>query len=258
MGKGDESTWSRSIKAISAALHAAADLILPRHCAVCGRPLLVHEKHLCIFCLSDIPFTYTWNMPHNPMSDRFNEHICIPEAEAGEKEPYCHAAALFFFNSEAEYRHIPYRIKYHGDVALARFFGQMLGRRLAASETFRDVDMLIPVPLHWRRKWERGYNQAEAIARGIADANGAAIRTDILKRAKRTTTQTRLSVEEKKLNVSGAFTAVRDIPGNVSHILIVDDVFTTGATLHSCYAALHAACREKKISVATLALVSNI
>lgn len=249
---------SGSIKAVSAGLGAVADLILPRHCAVCGRRLLAHEKHLCIFCLSDIPFTYTWDMPHNPMSDRFNAHICIPDAAEGEKEPYCHAAALFFFNSEAEYRHIPYRIKYHGDTALGRFFGQMLGRRLAVSDTFRDVDMIIPVPLHWKRKWERGYNQAEIIARGMADAIGAAVRTDILKRVKKTTTQTRLGIEEKKLNVTGAFRVISDIPGNVSHILIVDDVFTTGATLHSCYAALHTVCRKKKISVATLALVSNI
>lgn len=258
MGNGEADILTRSIKAVSAALGALADLILPRHCAVCGRRLLAHEKHLCIFCLSDIPFTYTWDMPHNPMSDRFNEHICIPDSADGGKEPYCHAAALFFFNSEAEYRHIPYRIKYHGDRALGRFFGQMLGRRLAVSGTFSDVDMIIPVPLHWKRKWERGYNQAETIARGIADANGAAVRTDILKRVKRTTTQTRLSVADKKLNVRGAFKAIRDIPDNVSHILIVDDVFTTGATLHSCYTALHAVCRNKKISVATLALVSNI
>ena len=134
----------------------------------------------------------------------------------------------------------------------------MLGRKMAGAEHFKDVDVVIPVPLHWTRKWSRGYNQAECIAKTLAAELGAEMRTDILFRRRRTATQTRLSVEQKGKNVHGAFEAIGQVPAPI-HVLLVDDVFTTGSTLHACFVALREVFPASKvrISVVTLGFVGR-
>ena len=247
-------------------LRAAGEILLPRQCITCGQRLLLEEKHLCLECLADLPQTYFWTMSHNPMADRFNENIqkdIETDEDDGLHERYAYAAALFFYHSEAQYRLIPYQIKYHGNIRAGRYFGRMLGNRLASSELFEDVDMVVPVPLHWTRKWKRGYNQAEVIAGAVAEALGAPMRRDLLRRRKRTTTQTRMEVEDKRKNVAEAFVStpsLADIAAQdgIRHMLLIDDVFTTGATLHACFVALRTVLPASvRTSVATLGFVGG-
>ena len=127
-------------------MRAVADLILPRVCVVCGRKLLLEERHICLYCLSDMPFTYFWNLRCNNMADSLNG--LLESKGQSEHERYAYAAALFYYHSEADYRHIPYQIKYHGNIDAGRFFGKMLGKRLSDSKLFSDADAIIPVPLH--------------------------------------------------------------------------------------------------------------
>ena len=243
-------------------LKAALDLLVPRRCIVCGRKLYVREDYLCLYCLADMPLTRFWTMIHNPMADRFNAVIQHGLEKAWEDdipaawENYACAAALFFYNSEAGYRHIPYQIKYHGNISAGRYFGRMLGEKLLKAQWTSDIDVVIPVPLHWRRKWSRGYNQAEIIASQVASVLGVPMRTDLLKRHRHTSTQTRLDLAGKVRNVNGAFSA--SFTEGIGHILLVDDVFTTGATLHACFAALRSVFPPGvRISVATLGFVGG-
>ena len=240
-------------------LRAAADVILPRMCLVCGKRLLSDESMMCIGCLSDMPYTRFWNMSHNPMSDKFND--LLQRHPDTEERGYAYASALFFYHSEADYRRIPYQIKYHGNTEAGRYFGRILGNHLVASPLFVDVDMVIPVPLHWSRLWKRGYNQAACIAAGVADVMNVPLRQDILKRLRRTMTQTKLDIEKKMENVSGAFQIAKKfhVPEDCRHILIVDDVFTTGSTLYACFAALRTVFPPSvRISVATLGFVGHL
>ena len=236
-------------------VRAMMDMLLPRTCIVCGRKLNIHEKHLCLHCASDLPLTRFGLMSHNPMADKFNEAIQKGLENSWRQEAYAFASALFFYKDESGYRHIPHQIKYQGNISAGRYFGRMLGRELLSAEWISDVDMIIPVPLHWKRRWSRGYNQAEIIAEGVASELGVAMCAEILKRVRRTRTQTKLEVTEKAANVAGAFKVVAEAP-NLKHILLVDDVFTTGSTLHSCFLALREVYPHPvRISVATLGFV---
>ena len=239
-------------------IKALLDLFFPRKCIVCGKKLNVSEEHLCLYCFSDLPLTRFWTLSHNPMSDAFNAVLQKEIRDGGPREHYAYAAALFFYDPEADYRRIPYQIKYHGNTSAGKYFGSMLGKKLSEAEWLSDVDMVIPVPLHWKRRWSRGYNQAEIIAEALAGEMGVPIRTDVLKRVRYTQTQTKLEVEAKSQNVSGAFRAVV-LPQNVRHILIVDDVFTTGSTVGECFQALRAVLPSSvRISVATLGFVGEV
>lgn len=238
-------------------MRSVADVFMPRVCAVCGRRLNVNESFLCLHCLADMPLTCFWGRTRNPMADRFNGLISDSGDDRGER--YAYACPLFFFEAESPYRNILYEIKYKGHIALGTYMGRMLGANMASADAFRDIDAVIPVPLHWMRRWKRGYNQAETIASGIASELGVALRTDILRRTRRTRTQTRLDIAAKAENVRNAFKARTPAdPEQLKHILLVDDMFTTGATAYECFKALRRIFPPSvRISVATLGFVSG-
>ena len=208
---------------------------------------------------------------------------CSPLAS----QPYSYAAALFFYRGDSPYSRITQALKYGRNFEAGRHFARMLGRELAGSPLFADVNAVIPVPLHWLRRWRRGYNQAEVIARGVAEELEAPVLTGVLRRERRTRTQTRLDAAGRYGNVRSAFvadgrslaswlaaivsapesrTSAPVSPDRPCHLLLVDDVFTTGATLLACERALRAGLTSAfgpeiatriRISVATLAYVGR-
>ena len=264
-------------------LKLVADLLLPRVCAVCGRKLNAEERNLCLYCLAELPQTFFWERRHNQMADKFNNLIergMNGDLEGGVKgglegglaeavnsgfgggrlERYSYAVALFFYDGTGHYRKITQQLKYHANLSLGRDFGRMLAHKIGEPRHFEDVDVIIPVPLHWTRRWRRGYNQAEVIARGMAEVLGVDVRTDILRRSRRTRTQTKIDPAKKAENVRGAFAvncaALEEC--EYCHIVLVDDVFTTGSTVGECFRALRTVFPPSvRISIATLAFVGG-
>ncbi len=163
------------------------------------------------------------------------------------------ATSYFFYTKGSDYRHILFKLKYHGYRELGEVMGRYMAKELLASGFFQEIDLIIPVPLHSKRKRSRGYNQSEWIASGLSHATGIPMDLDSLKRVVASNTQTRKSVFERWENVKDVFQVA--CPDNMQgkHILLVDDVLTTGATLLSC-ATILVDSSNVKISVITLAV----
>ena len=234
-------------------LREALDLLMPRECLVCGRKLGAQEQHLCVWCAADLPLTLHWERVHNPMADAFNA-LLERQRPDGEAMDYAYAAALLFYHRENPYKRIPQALKYGRNLPAGRFFARKLGAFLSAAPHFADVDCVVPVPLHGWRRWRRGYNQAEVIAAELARALGARLEPRALQRIRRTRSQTRFDAQARLRNVQGVFRLRQ--PLQARHILLVDDTFTTGATLSACWWVLRRALGPSvRISVATLSVV---
>ena len=230
-------------------------LVFGHCCVACGRDMEPGERFLCPSCLDDFPMTHFWQWDGNPAEKRMWKLAGVE-----------HACSLFFYRPESPFRKLIIAIKYYGNTSLAEFLGCILGKQMALSGRYDDVCAVIPVPLHWIRLRKRGYNQAECIARGIAAALSDSMQRSVpvlpaaLKRRRYTKTQTRLKDAEKAKNVQGAFELPRriELPAEAAsprdglfHVLLVDDVLTTGATLAACVGPLFTQ-RNLAVSVATL------
>ena len=234
------------------ALRPFIDLLFPRECPVCGKALCADERHICEPCREDLPLTRFWAWAENPAEERLWHRIGIVAA-----------ASLYFYRYEGGYASLVRGIKYSGRTDLGLSLGRMLGEYMRESGRFDGVQAVVSVPLHPFRRWKRGYNQAEIIARGIAQGlwpdedSSARVEAHLLRRRRYTRTQTRLSGEQKGRNVRNAFSlnaeaASRLVAQGVGHLLLVDDVLTSGATLE---AAAKPLMENFLVSVATLGFV---
>lgn len=232
------------------------DLVMPRVCVVCGRELCREERTICRSCLSDVPYTYHWLLPRNPMADRLNS--LIEERTPLGYEPYSYACALFHYKPDSAYSNITKSLKYRRNLEAGRYFASALAGMISVAPHFADADLVIPVPLHWSRRWSRGYNQAEIIAEGLSCDLGIRMEKDLLVRTRRTRSQAGINSGEKERNVLGAFKVKPRVLAGIRedsprHILIVDDVFTTGFTACECHRVLRSVFGPSvRISVVTL------
>ncbi|MBQ8466368.1 MAG: ComF family protein [Prevotella sp.] len=219
------------------------DFVSPRLCVICGRRLLPSQPLLCSHCMLHLPVTNYYLSPlDNPMARLFWGLFPIERA-----------SALFFYEPKASTRELIYDLKYRGYPMIGEEMGALIARHYQPAGFFEGVDAIIPVPLTRRRRWQRGYNQSEMLARGIREVTGLPILTDVLKRTSFKGSQTKKNQWERRENVDGVFRLVRpdDIRGK--HILLIDDIITTGATIVACADELCKA-GDVKISVLSLGL----
>lgn len=219
------------------------DLFFPRTCRCCGSTLLSSENQVCINCLLHLSLTNFVDLVNNPVEKIFWGR-CKIEA----------ATALFYFRKKGNIQKILHEIKYKSNIKLAHQMGNLLGIDLKKSNRFADVDIIIPVPLHPKKMRKRGYNQSEEIAKGMVEYFPKVINTSCLVRKVDNKTQTRKGRIERWNNVADIFSVVDTESLKGKHILLVDDVLTTGSTLEACASKL-IALEGVRVSVATLSSV---
>lgn len=218
------------------------DAVAPRRCACCGQKLSITEDIVCLACLLHIPRTNYWA---NPLDNRLARLFWG-------RFPVERAAAYFFYHPHSSTSHIILQLKYQSKPWVGTFLGRYMGMEMKQGGFFEGVDALIPMPLSRKRKWQRGYNQSERIAQGISEVTGIPVETKALKRTKFKQSQTRLTPYERQENVEGLFVLAdkRRIEGK--HVMLVDDVITTGSTVCSAALALSKA-RGVTISIVSAA-----
>lgn len=253
MGK---SFWEIS-ESILKTLLKPLDYILPKRCMCCDRILGEDEQQMCIWCKEDIPYTYFWNQARNPMSETIN--LLVSDSECLNETEYIYGVSLFFYRPESPYSNITRQLKYDSNIGAGRYFAGILADKIRMSKFLEDVDLLVPVPLHWLRLYRRGFNQAQVIARQISKILHIPLDDAIITRSRYTRTQTKLDVNQKALNVRNAFKIKKTRDPAPRHILIIDDVFTTGSTLMEVFKTLRTVFPPEvtRISIATLGYVDR-
>ena len=218
-------------------------LVFPNICLVCEKELPKSETHTCSFCRSELTVTnfHLFSEPTD-MDKLFWGRISIHKT-------YTH---LFFEKSKAS-QHILFNLKYKHNSDIGIVFGKEVGARLKTITAFDSVDAYIPIPLHPKKKFIRGYNQSEALAKGICEELKAKLDVNAIIRTKHSETQTKKSRFQRWDNVNKIF-KVNDSIMNYKHIVLVDDVITTGSTVEAVAHALLKKNPKLLISVVTLAI----
>ena len=234
------------MNAIFERLRELFQLFFPETCEVCGNSLRYGEHILCTDCLLDVPKIHLHNLEHNPVENIFAGQV-----------PFVRATSFFNYQKHTEYAHLVHKLKYRNRDDIGILLGELFGVELQKSGFLSDIDAIVPIPLHHKRERKRGYNQSRILAEGISNVTNTAILDNAVIRAVHTQTQTRKSKEERAKNVEGIF-EIRDaslLEGK--HILILDDVITTGATCISCAETILRQSNVKAVSFASIALAQR-
>ena len=225
-----------------------ASLFMPRTCLACGRVLLENEGCICLACRYNMPLTNFSKRRENPVKLLFENTLSVEMA-----------TSMFWFVGGTEWQRIIHNFKYYGRWYFAQKMGEWLGEELLSSGNFDDIDLIIPIPLHYRRRLRRGYNQSEQLALGIGRKMGVKCDFRSVCRHLYNDSQTSKHRFERWENVEDIFEVRNAKKLRGRHILLVDDVLTTGATMISCASTIFKACDgDVRISIATLSVSRQI
>ncbi len=220
-------------------------LLFPHVCAGCGSDLLNEESGLCIRCLADLPETNFGAHINNPVEKIFWGRLPLASATAG-----------YYFKKESLLQKLIHQFKYKGNKELGLQLGRLLGKYLSQSDRF-NADALVPLPLFPVKERKRGYNQATVLCEGMAEIMKIPVLKNVITRPQHTETQTKKGRVERWKNMEGKFVLQDDRVINNKHLLLVDDVITTGATIEACGVELLKG-ENVRLSVATLCIASNL
>ncbi len=219
-------------------------LLFPNVCVLCRKLLLSSEEGCCNSCMTDFdPFNNSLE------AEQVLRHVI--SSSFGETFQFERGWCRYQFHKKSPLQKALYAMKYEGLFTLGTMFGRHLGEWMLSCGDIGDIECIVPVPLHHLKKIERSYNQSEKIAEGIGKTLHKPVMPELLVRKRYTVSQTGLSAEERKKNPEGAFYGAKGVA--VRHVLLVDDIVTTGATLAAAASALLQAGVEK-VSFAALAL----
>jgi len=228
---------STTTATIAAPFRAVLDWVYPIGCIICGREC-PSAMPLCATCRRRLPYFA------NPLCPVCGEFATPDRAHDDCRNNAFGGLTRLWFSGlfDDGYRPLIHALKYERQLSLGAFFGRRLGRRIKDNfATGESPPLIVPVPLHPKRRKERGYNQSAVIAEGLARVTGIPVAEDLLIRVRKTKDQTRLSSRERVANVRGAFAIQNDQGVSGRYILLVDDVMTTGATLNECARVIHPA-----------------
>lgn len=216
-------------------------LLYPHICTGCGSDLLDEDNLLCLKCIHNLPNTNFANLANNPVEKYFWGRI-----------PLQAASSQFYFSKEFLIQHLIHQLKYKGDTKIGFYLGELMGKTLLKSDRFKAIDALIPLPLYADKEHKRGYNQAAVVCDGMSSVMNVQVYNKYVIRQHATETQTRKHRTERWENVKDSFKVAKPNELAGKHLLLVDDVVTTGATLEACGAVM-LEIPNVKLSVATLA-----
>ncbi|HKP32647.1 MAG TPA: phosphoribosyltransferase family protein [Chitinophagaceae bacterium] len=231
--------------AFSKATQAFAGLFFPEVCYGCGSDIINKDQILCLRCLNKIPFTNFTGKSENPVEKIFWGRIQIESA-----------ASLVFFSKETIVAHLLHQLKYKGKKEVGHYCGRLTGEAIRDSGMSDNFDALIPLPLFKKKEKMRGYNQATMICEGISSVINKPVLKNVIGRSSFTETQTHKSRIERWENMQERFILQDSSLIEGKHILLVDDVITTGATLEACGSVLLQA-KATKLSIFTFAYSSS-
>lgn len=231
---------------IQSLFHDFFKLFIPSNCLNCGLNLHDYEQYVCKSCLVKIAKTNFLYDKDNAVSQAFWGRVKLE-----------YAFSYYYFTKGSILQNLIHEVKYQGAKELALELGKEFGFGIKQSGLVHSIDLLCPVPLHTQKEKKRGYNQSDWIARGISEVLSIPVSTDILKRKVYTSTQTKKTRQQRWENVKDAFEVKHIENAKNKHIMIVDDVLTTGATLEACAQKI-LEIQGTKVSVATLAYAFDI
>ena len=220
-------------------------LLYPHTCTGCGSDLLYESQLLCIRCIAELPHTGFAFHENNLMERIFRGRLRLKAAHS-----------QFYFAKNELVQHLIHQLKYKGNKNIGAYLGEITGNTLLKSGRFTGIDYLIPLPLYADREFRRGYNQAAVICEGISASTQIPVHMNNITRHRPTETQTRKHRAERWENVEGSFTVKDPAALKGKHLLIADDVITTGATLEACGRVL-SAIEGTTISIVSLAHASK-
>lgn len=230
---------------LSKYLSGIEHLFYPHLCLGCGDDQVNADNYLCITCTHKLPRTDFAAIRDNATEKIFYGRVDI---KAG--------CSLFYFAKDAIVQNLIHHLKYKKQARLGNMLGRMMGKELIQHADFAHIEMLVPLPLFKEREKQRGYNQSQLLCDGISQESGWPVIAGNLIREHKSESQTKKHRRERWKNVKDIFKVTDPTSFKGKHILLVDDVVTTGATLESAATVLHAAC-VASVSVATLAIATK-
>lgn len=217
--------------------------LYPNECLICEQEIVSGPIPVCPFCESELHFTYY---------EEFTPPTELDQLFWG-RVPLTGTYALLHFKDSGNTQQLLHALKYGNRPQVGHYFGEILGTRLNSLDVFRDADALIPVPLHPKKRFQRGYNQAEELARGIFKSTAIPIRNDLLKRIAYTESQTKRDRLSRWENMQNRFKATSSGHTQPKHVVLIDDVVTTGSTLETIGRVLLQTYPDLKVSIACMA-----